>query len=100
MSEMYGVDFAEDDNEFEIKSRKILGDAVTPSMISFLKRIGIAKNDSQALTILMLIMLGAFAGTYFLMHKSESNIIVTKDGLRIPVEEYVTELKNGIDINK
>lgn len=100
MSEMYGVDFNEDpiENEFEIKSRKILGEAVTPSMVTFLKKIGVAKNDSQAMTILMILVLIACGAAYFIARPNTADTLITPDGREISIEEYVTALENGVDL--
>lgn len=98
---MYGVDFDDSDNEFELKSRKILGDPVTPSMITTLKKVGFVKKDSQALTFLILVVLGCCAGVYYFLSPGENKTgVVTSSGDTVSIEIYTSSLEKGIDLRE
>lgn len=97
-----GVEFEDeyDGSEFHIRSRKILGESVTPGMIVFLMDRGLAKNEKQAFTI-SLVLIGIFLITsIFIIRTTLVNDkpiqIVDKYGRVITYDEYVVQLKKGI----
>ncbi len=93
------VDFIEK-NEFHIKSRRILGDPTTPTMISILLKSGLAKTEKQALIILLSIVAITLLLTFGLIysrHTSSSNIVVDKLGNSYTFEQYIDLVRQGKD---
>ncbi len=89
------------DSRFHIKSRKLLGEPTTPTMINFLLEKKIAKNEKQA-TIMLVIAIVVFLGFSALIindsiSESREIIIVNKYGQEIPFDQYVDMLNRGID---
>lgn len=97
---MYGIDFdsKEEDNDFATRSRHILGEKDSSAIVRFMKRIGLAKNKAQANVILLIIFVIAISATYLLIRPSEEPMIVTPDGRRINVEDYLAGLERGVDL--
>jgi len=96
---MGGIDFHEE-NEFHIKSRRLLGAPETPTMVRFLLRIGVAKNEKQALYILLGVIVVALSATIFLMRDgggSGDEFITGLDGRQYTFEEYVDLVNQGKD---
>lgn len=88
-------------SNFHIRSRKILGEPTTPSMITFLLKKKIAKNEKQA-TIILLLIIVLFLGLssfiiYRTIHKSKELVIVNKYGQEIPFDTYVEMLNRGVE---
>lgn len=93
------VDFIEQ-NEFHIKSRRLLGEPTTPTMISLLMKTGIAKNEKQALIMLLatvLATLGLTAGIILARTAPTSDIVVDKDGNTYQFQEYIELVRQGKD---
>ncbi len=93
------VDFIEQ-NEFHIKSRKLFGDPTTPTMISVLLRTGIAKNEKQALFILIGIITATLSLTFWLIHARNipaNNIVVDRAGNSYTFDEYINLVREGKD---
>ena len=94
------VDFLEK-NEFHIRSRKLFGDPTTPTMITILLRTGVAKNEKQALAIL----LGVIAITltlasillYSRLTPPTSTLITDQQGNVYTFEQYIELVRNGKD---
>ncbi len=63
---MVDVKFDEEDSGPHYTSRRILGEGVKPSMIGFLIKLGIVKNEQQAGYLLMGIIVVCFAITFYL----------------------------------
>jgi hypothetical protein len=88
-----------EDNEFHIRSRKLLGEPETPSMIRFLLRTGIVKDEKQALYVLIGVIVVALSSTVFLIRSEFSNpeieYVVDKNGNKIETEEYIRMLGRG-----
>ncbi len=96
---MNSVDFIEQ-NEFHIKSRRLLGDATTPTMITILLRTGIAKNEKQALVILILIIVSTLGLTFGLIHARStptSNLVVDQAGNSYTFDQYIELVRAGKD---
>jgi len=89
------------DSRFHIRSRKLLGDPTTPTMINFLLDKKIAKNEKQAMVILLIVIVAFLGLSTFIINRSLSNsedlIIVNKYGQEIPFEDYVDMLNRGVD---
>lgn len=97
--DMKEFEFVED-NEFHIKSRRLLGEPTTPTMISFLIKVGIVKNEKQALMILVLTILLTITATLFLIFQRTSpndGFVQDKFGNKYTAEEYVNLIKQGKD---
>jgi hypothetical protein len=96
---MNGVDFIER-NEFHIKSRRLLGEPATPTMISILLKTGIAKNEKQALLILLATILAAIGLTVALILSRTapaSDVVTDKDGNTYQFAEYIELVRQGKD---
>lgn len=94
---MNGVQFDEN-NELHIKSRRLFGEPETPSMIRFLLRIGIAKNEKQALYILIGVMVVALSSAIFLSRGGigePAAYIIGSDGTKYDVRKYVEMVNRG-----
>lgn len=87
------------DSKFHIRSRKILGEPTTPAMVNFLISKNVAKDEKQALIILISAIVVFLALSIFIIDKSINNdeelIIVNKYGQQIPFNEYVEMLNQG-----
>lgn len=95
------VEFEENNNEFHIRSRRLLGEPDTPGMVRILLKYGVVKNEKQALVVLVTLMLVAFSATFLLLRDDSSikNAYVRGiDGRDYTAEEYVNLLENGIDV--
>ncbi len=97
---MANVDFLEK-SEFHIRSRKLFGEPTTPTMISFLLKTGMAKNEKQALFILLgFIALTLTCTTvllYFRINPPVSETITDKYGNTYTIEQYIDLVKQGKD---
>ena len=97
---MGSIDFHEE-NEFHIRSRRLLGEPETPSMIRFLLRTGVVKNEKQAVSILIGVILVALSATFFIARGGVGNAgdgyIVGADGYKYDFEEYVDLVNQGKD---
>ena len=96
---MNGIDFHED-NDFHIRSRRLLGEPETPSMIRFLLRSGVAKTEKQALYILISVILVALSATIFIIRGGGSgadDYIRGVDGQKYTFEEYMNLVEQGRD---
>ncbi len=94
------IDFIEQ-NEFHIKSRQLLGDIPTPRMVSALIRTGFAKDDKQAVTILIVVICITLASTLFLIQSrssnSQSDVVVDQYGQTYSFQEYINLVRQGKD---
>ena len=94
------VDFIEQ-NEFHIKSRRILGDLETPTMIRILLKVGIVKTEKQALFVLLAISALILFFTISLINArinpATSNIVVDAQGNTYTFEQYIELVRQGRD---
>lgn len=94
------VDFIEQ-NEFHIKSRRILGDLETPTMIRILLKVGIVKTEKQALFVLLGVSALVLFFTIFLINArinpATSNIVVDTQGNTYTFEQYIELVRQGRD---
>ncbi|MES2436973.1 MAG: hypothetical protein V4519_03085 [Patescibacteria group bacterium] len=83
------------DREFHIRSPKLFGAPETPTMIKFLLRTKLVKNEKQALIVLIIctvIFLTLSFGIYwFIAHRIE-NKIIDENGSILTVQEYIRNL--------
>lgn len=97
---MNRVDFIEK-NEFHIKSRKLFGEPVTPTMVTILLKTGIVKNEKQALFVLTGIVITTLALTgilfYFRISPPTNNIVVDQNGNVYTFEQYIELVRQGKD---
>jgi hypothetical protein len=89
------------DSGFHIRSRKLLGEPTTPTMINFLLQRKIAKNEKQATIILVSIIILFLILSSFIINRSlndnEELIIVNKYGQEIPFEDYIDMINRGVE---
>jgi hypothetical protein len=95
------VDFMED-NEFHIKSRQLLGEPTTPSMISFLIKHKVVKNEKQALFVLLVFVVVVIALTIYLANvllgsPSAPGYVEDRFGNQYTPQEYFKLLGEGKD---
>jgi len=93
--------FNEEDN-FHIKSRRLFGEPTTPSMISFLLRFGIVKNEKQALVLLLsfvfvIIFLTIYISNVFLIGGDGLGYIKDRFGNKYTPEQYFKLRQEGKD---
>ncbi len=85
--------------EFHFKSRKILGEPTTPTMVNFLLNKGIVKNEKQATIVLLLCILIFLGLSVFILRSAlindEQLIYIDKYGREIPFDEYINLLNKG-----
>ncbi len=98
---MSNVEFLEN-NEFHIKSRQLLGEATTPSMVTLLLKTGIAKNEKQALFIILgfigfVLFLTIYLGKVLLGSPEGAQFVKDQYGNQYTSEEYFSLLKEGKD---
>ncbi len=99
LKSMDRVDFL-DQNEFHIKSRRLLGEPTTPTMVSLLLKSGIAKNEKQALMILLatiLATLGLTLGIIWARSVPQDDVVIDKDGNTYQFAEYIELVRQGKD---
>ena len=100
---MKGVDFIEK-NEFHIKSRKLFGDPTTPTMITILLKTGLAKNEKQALTILIGIIIAALSLTAWIANSQfnppTSNLVIDQKNYETDRDALVraTRVESALEI--
>ncbi|MEY2702088.1 MAG: hypothetical protein RLY43_721 [Bacteroidota bacterium] len=89
------------DSGFHIRSRKLLGEPTTPTMINFLLQKKIAKDERQASVILVSVIILFLALSSFIINNSISNneelVIVNKYGQEIPFEDYIDMINRGVE---
>jgi hypothetical protein len=89
------------DSNFHIRSRKILGEPTTPTMVSFLLEKGIVKTEKQATIILVISIILFLSISIFIIRSSivnnEELIVVNKFGQQIPFDSYIESLSKGDD---
>ena len=90
-----------ENSDFHIRSRKILGEPTTPTMINFLLNKGVVKTEKQA-TILLGISIVIFISISIFIIRSavstnEELIVVNKFGQQIPFDNYIEMLGRGDD---
>lgn len=97
---MNRVDFIEN-NQFHIKSRKLFGDPTTPTMIVILLKTGLAKNEKQALIILVGIILATLSLTAWVANSQfnpkVSDLVIDQQGNSYTFQEYIDLVKAGKD---
>lgn len=96
---MSKVEFIEQ-NEFHIKSRKLFGAPTTPTMIRVLLRTGIAKNEKQAVIILLSIIVLCFVLTFVVINRqnnSGTDTIIDAQGKSYTFDQYINLVKQGKD---
>lgn len=97
---MERVDFIEK-NEFHIKSRRILGDPTTPTMVNILIKIGFAKDEKQALIILLTVVAIMIFFTSFLIYSRtvtpSSDFVIDQFGNSYTFEQYIDLVRQGED---
>jgi len=81
----------EEENDFHIRSRKLLGDYDTPGSIKFLLSTGIVKNEKQALYVLVLVIIVCLGAAWWLVggFTPENTDVVLPDGTRYTAEEFI-----------
>lgn len=99
--DMGEIDFMEE-NEFHIRSRRLLGEPTTPSMVQFLLKSGVAKDEKQALLILIatvsiIILLTIYLANILLFDSNSVNYVEDKFGNRYTAQEYLQLIKSGKD---
>ena len=89
------------DSRFHIRSRKLLGEPTTPTMVSFLLKKNIVKTEKQALIALSCAIVLFLGLSTFIIHSSlapkEELVIVNKYGQKIPFDVYIDKLNRGED---
>lgn len=89
------------DSGFHIRSRKILGEPTTPTMINFLLNKKIAKNEKQAMIILVIGIVVFLSASILIVRNSivnnEELVIVNKYGQEIPFEDYIDMINKGVE---
>lgn len=89
------------DSGFHIRSRKILGDPTTPTMINFLLQKKIVKDEKQAVVVLIVLIVIFLSLSSLILHsalsKKDELVIVNKYGQEIPFDDYVDMLNRGVD---
>ena len=99
---MNDLEFLEE-NELHIKSRRLLGIPASPTMVRFLLRSGVAKNEKQALFILftavaLIIVLTIYLANVLLLAPEEGpSYIQDRFGNQYTPEQYTDLLKRGKD---
>ncbi|MEY2641043.1 MAG: hypothetical protein RL150_436 [Candidatus Parcubacteria bacterium] len=97
MSEL-GIEFEEEYNgsDFHIRSRKLLGEKTTPTMITFLIDRGVAKSEKQAFIISIALIVIFISLSVFIIRVSLVNNepikVIDKYGRSIPFDDYVQQL--------
>lgn len=88
-----------ENNDFHIRSRKILGEPTTPTMINFLLNKGVVKTEKQATILLGITIVIFITLSTFIIRSSLSNneelLVVNKFGQQIPFEDYIDMLNKG-----
>lgn len=100
-STMSDLQFVEE-NDFHIKSRRLLGEPTTPSMVRFLLRTGVVKTEKQALIFLIIfvvivIILTIYLANVLLVGSSGDSTITDRFGNEYTAEEYFELLGQGKD---
>lgn len=93
------VDFMEN-NEFHIKSRKLLGEPQTPTMIRLLLKSGLVKTEKQALIVVSIFICVMFVATWFILAGvggNGSGYVEGPDGRKYSAEEYIKMVDSGND---
>lgn len=97
------IQFEEDygDSGFHIRSRKLLGEPTTPTMINFLLQKKIVKNEKQAMIVLVILIVIFLSLSAFIIRSAITNneelIIVNKYGQEIPFEDYIDMINRGVE---
>lgn len=95
---MSRVEFEEDN--FHIKSRRLLGEPDTPTMIKFLLKTGLVKTEKSALILLVFVIVVALSATIFIFlgrTAPREAYVVDEAGTRYEIEEYISLVKTGRD---
>lgn len=94
------VDFLEK-NEFHIRSRKLFGEPTTPTMVTVLLKTGLAKNEKQAIGILLGIIAVTLTCVSILLYSRltppTSSLIIDRDGNAYTFEQYIELVRQGHD---
>lgn len=98
---MDGIRFNEEE-EFHIKSRKLFGEPTTPSMVRFLLRFGIVKNEKQALIVLIIfvaivIFITIYLSNVFLVSGGGPSYVKDRFGVKYTPEQYFKLRQEGKD---
>lgn len=97
---MNDVNFDEN-NEFYLKTRVALVDKKTSPIIKLLIKSGIAKNQKQALMILVgvlfFLIISIFYVYFQFIKKPNFDYVIAPDGTRYGAEEYLRLIKMGKD---
>ena len=93
---MSDIEF-DSDVESEDFSRRIKKVRRQPVMVVFVIKCGLAKDDKQANTILVICAFIFFFLTGYIFWNSNhsSNEVILQDGTKITIEQYVQGLKSG-----
>lgn len=94
-------DFPQQDRQFKIRSRKILGQPTTPSIISFMLNKRIVKNEKQA-TIIILIIIAIFLSLSVWIIRAnlgnpEELMVIDRYGQKITFDQYIEAINRGED---
>lgn len=97
---MERIDFL-DKNEFHIRSRKLFGEPTTPTMVTILLKTGFAKNEKQALAILLGIIAITLTCTsiliYTRLNTPTSDVVFDQYGNSYTFEQYIELVRQGKD---
>lgn len=98
ISLMDEIDFMEN-NEFHVKSRKLLGEPQTPTMVNLLLRSGLVKTEKQALIVLIVFICLVFFLTLLILNRDNlrSDYVTAPDGTKYSAEEFLRLVEKGID---
>ncbi len=85
--------------EFHIRSPRIniFGSPETPTMIKLLLKSGLAKNEKQALFILIGVVVAIILGCFILLRTSPAphgDTITLQSGEKVTIEAYLLALKH------
>ena len=100
MSEL-GIEFEEeyDGSEFHIRSRKLLGEKTTPTLITFLMDRGVAKSEKQAFYISITCIVIFLSVSVWIIRSTVVNDtplqVVDKYGRSIPFDEFIEQVNQG-----
>lgn len=98
---MSGINFVEE-NGFHIKSRRLLGEPTTPSLVRLILRSGFAKDEKQALLILIsmvsiIILLTIYLANILLFNSGNTGYVEDRFGNTYTAEQYLQMIKQGKD---
>lgn len=97
---MSNVEFEENDNEFLVRTRRMLGRPKMSALTGAIIKTGLVKSERQASVILIVIAVIAIAATIWIFQAQRGELefyVVDKHGVKYDAEEYRALLRQGID---